>query len=186
MKYKYSYAVWGVTASDQTQYSPIARRLRCLYMKPGIALILSLAMLFLSSAESIGAERHSDKNNGAKHRIEMIAEETEDGLLAYRMVEHQVDGVDITSRYNAQATIPGPTIVLTEGDTVRLTATDLEVGARVAWRRRRPWAPTCMRNWCRASRSDRAHSIPCGAPNVLASNPRSRARVLDSVYANDV
>ena len=121
MKYKYSYAVWGVTASDQTQYSPIARRLRCLYMKPGIALILSLAMLFLSSAESIGAERHSDKNNGAKHRIEMIAEETEDGLLAYRMVEHQVDGVDITSRYNAQATIPGPTIVLTEGDTVRLT-----------------------------------------------------------------
>lgn len=121
MKYQHSYAVGGFTASDQTQYSPIVRRLRCLFIKPGIALILSLGMFFLSSAESIGAELHSDKNNGAKHHIEMIAEETEDGLLAYRMVEHQVDGVNITSRYSTQATIPGPTIVLTEGDKVRLT-----------------------------------------------------------------
>ncbi len=121
MKYQHSYAVGDFTTSDQTQYSPIVQRLGCLFIKPGIALILSLGMFFLSPAESIGAERHSDKKNGAKHHIEMIAEETEDGLLAYRMVEHQVDGVNITSRYSTQATIPGPTIVLTEGDKVRLT-----------------------------------------------------------------
>lgn len=121
MKYQHSYAVGGFTASDQTQYSPREQRVGYLFIKMGIALMLSLGMLFLSPAESIGAERHSDNKKGAQHRIEMIGEETEDGLLAYRMVEHQVDGVNITSRYSTQATIPGPTIVLTEGDKVRLT-----------------------------------------------------------------
>ena len=51
----------------------------------------------------------------------MTAEVINDGLLAYRMVEHTVDGVDITSRYSGEATVPGPTIVLTEGDKVVLT-----------------------------------------------------------------
>jgi len=51
----------------------------------------------------------------------MTAEQIADGLLAYRMVEHLVDGVNVTSRYSTQPTIPGPTIVLTEGDKVTLT-----------------------------------------------------------------
>ncbi|MBA4143091.1 MAG: multicopper oxidase domain-containing protein [Nitrosospira sp.] len=68
-------------------------------------------MFFLPSGHGVAAN----------HRIEMTAEETEAGLLAYRMIEHQVDGVNITSRYSTQATIPGPTIILTEGDKVRLT-----------------------------------------------------------------
>lgn len=111
MKYQHSYAVGVFTASDHTQYASIAQRLRCLFIRPGIAFFLSLGIFFLPSAESLSAE----------HRIEMTAEETTDGLLAYRMVEHQVDGVNITSRYSTQATVPGPTIVLTEGDKVRLT-----------------------------------------------------------------
>lgn len=63
----------------------------------------------------------------AEHTITLTAEETayDDGLgnklLAYKMVEHKVDGVDITSRYSSAATIPGPTIFLTEGDIAHLT-----------------------------------------------------------------
>jgi FtsP/CotA-like multicopper oxidase with cupredoxin domain len=63
----------------------------------------------------------------AEHLITLTAEETahDDGLgnklLAYKMVEHKVDGVDITSRYSSAATIPGPTIFLTEGDIAHLT-----------------------------------------------------------------
>ena len=79
-----------------------------------LALIL---MLFLwPLGESIAAE----------HVIEMTAEKksggtTGDDLLAYKMVSHTVGGTNITSRYSTEATIPGPTLVLTEGDTVRLT-----------------------------------------------------------------
>lgn len=74
-------------------------------------LTLILAMLFWPLSESSAAE----------HIIEMTAEEIDGGLLAYKMVSHTADRVNITSRYSAVATIPGPTLVLTEGDTVRLT-----------------------------------------------------------------
>lgn len=78
-------------------------------------LTLILAMLFLPQSES----------NAAEHIIEMVAEkiaqDSGDDLLAYKMVSHAVDLVDITSRYSTEATIPGPTIILTEGDTVTLT-----------------------------------------------------------------
>jgi len=63
----------------------------------------------------------------AEHTITLTAEATsyDDGLgnklLAYKMVEHKVDGVDITPRYSSEATIPGPTIFLTEGDIAHLT-----------------------------------------------------------------
>ena len=42
-------------------------------------------------------------------------------LLAYKMVEHKVDGADITDHYSAEATIPGPTLFLTEGDVVKIS-----------------------------------------------------------------
>ena len=64
----------------------------------------------------------------AEHDILMTAEEVDaydDGLgnklLAYKMLNHTVDGSDITSQYSDLATIPGPTLFLTEGDTVKLT-----------------------------------------------------------------
>jgi len=58
------------------------------------------------------------------HNIVMSAEKLSNGLLAYKMVSYKVtDGkksTDITSRYPNSAIIPGPTIVLTEGDSVNL------------------------------------------------------------------
>lgn len=67
-----------------------------------------------------------DKSFAAEHIIQLTAEETQDDgfgnkLLAYKMESHTVDGMSITDRYSAVATIPGPTIVLTEGDTVKIS-----------------------------------------------------------------
>lgn len=83
-----------------------------------IALFCSLAIstLFLYTSEAYSAE----------HDIQLKSEETgDDGfgnkLLAYKMVEHKVDGADITDRYSAEATIPGPTLFLTEGDVVHIS-----------------------------------------------------------------
>ena len=66
------------------------------------------------------------KSNAAEHIIQLTAEETRDDgfgnkLLAYKMLSHTVGGMDITSRYSSVATIPGPTIELTEGDTVEIS-----------------------------------------------------------------
>jgi len=60
------------------------------------------------------------------HNIVMSAEKIpENGLLGYRMVSYNiVEGsktTNILSKYPTRATIPGPTIVLTEGDKVNLT-----------------------------------------------------------------
>ena len=53
------------------------------------------------------------------HDIEMTAVKLPNGQLAYQMINHQIDGTDITEqRYGAAptASIPGPAIVIDEGD----------------------------------------------------------------------
>ncbi|BCX81950.1 manganese oxidase [Methylomarinovum caldicuralii] len=61
----------------------------------------------------------------AVHRITLRAAQLPSGQLAYQMVRHQVeDGGRIealTGRYASGPTIPGPTLVLTEGDTAYVT-----------------------------------------------------------------
>lgn len=110
MKYQQSRATGKFFASDPGKHPSIEQQFRrfCTQLTIPSAFLLT-AVFFLGQAAA------------ADHRIEMTAEQNADGLLAYRMVEHKVDGTDITSRYSPQPTIPGPTIVLAEGDTVRLT-----------------------------------------------------------------
>ena len=94
-------------------------------------LTLILAMLFWPLSQ----------NNAAEYIIQMtadkIAQGSGDSLLAYKMVSHTVNQINITSRYSAVATIPGPTIVLPEGDTARFTirnginVTDQQVSVHV-------------------------------------------------------
>ena len=61
------------------------------------------------------------------HRIELGAERIAGGYFAYSMQQHTVsslnggEAVDVTSRYPEGPTIPGPTIVIREGDEVELT-----------------------------------------------------------------
>lgn len=81
-----------------------------------IALFAGLVLSFLISGKSIAAN----------HEIQLSAEETRDDgfgnkLLAYKMEKHIRDNKDITDRYSRDATIPGPTIELTEGDTVNIS-----------------------------------------------------------------
>ncbi|SDY93156.1 Multicopper oxidase [Nitrosomonas sp. Nm33] len=62
---------------------------------------------------------------GNLHRIGMFAEEMAGGYFAYRMMHYEIIGQDgsasnITSRYSNAATIPGPTIIITEGDEVEI------------------------------------------------------------------
>lgn len=60
------------------------------------------------------------------HEIKMATVELPQGQIAYKMLEYKMidkqnQVTDITSRYSRQATIPGPTIVVTEGDSIKLT-----------------------------------------------------------------
>lgn len=98
--------------SSATQYTPHTTVLRKLLVSCSMALAIS----FLPAEKSLAAE----------HIIQMTAEEVhEDGfgskLMAYKMLSHTVNGTNITHRYSNHATIPGPTLILTEGDTVNLT-----------------------------------------------------------------
>jgi FtsP/CotA-like multicopper oxidase with cupredoxin domain len=70
------------------------------------------------------------------HEIKMAAVELPDEHTAFKMLEYktidkQNHTTDITSRYSDQPTIPGPTIVLTEGDIARLTLVN-EIGRGAA------------------------------------------------------
>ena len=66
------------------------------------------------------------------HEIRMAAVELPDGhtafkMLEYKMIDSENHTTDITPRYSKLPTIPGPTLVMTEGDTARLTLVN-EIG----------------------------------------------------------
>ena len=78
--------------------------------------VSSLGLLMLSS----GIYAHE------VHTIQMEAKRLPDGYLAYRMMSHCIKehgspndcDEDVTDRYSTEATMPGPTIVVTEEDEI--------------------------------------------------------------------
>ena len=66
----------------------------------------------ISSAEAV---------EGDTHTIVLSAETLSNGLLAYKMVSHEIEGNDVSDRYSDEASIPGPTIIINEGDEVFIT-----------------------------------------------------------------
>ncbi len=75
-----------------------------------------------TTAKSLNSENYSPKI----HEIKMAGVLLPDGHQAYKMLEYKIidkqnNTQDITSRYSKLPTIPGPTIVMTEGDQARLT-----------------------------------------------------------------
>ena len=58
---------------------------------------------------------------GAENVVELAAETLPNGQYAYRMVSHEVDGDDLTDMYSDIATIPGPTIIINEGESLDIT-----------------------------------------------------------------
>lgn len=80
------------------------------------------------------AEAQFFGSRARSHDVELEAVELPDGLYAYKMKSHKIDGKDVTEeRYGAhpKSSIPGPTIVLTEGDKVKLTLTNKVACGRV-------------------------------------------------------
>jgi hypothetical protein len=77
------------------------------------------------SIDTGGLIASAEATTGVNHEITLVAEMLDNGLLAYKMDSHMVDDgttiFDVTGKYSEDATIPGPTIVITEGDTVDLT-----------------------------------------------------------------
>src|ERR687898_3355071 len=108
-----------------------------------IAIVIGLVLTFQSlsilpviaqttnpaPAKSLNSENYSPKI----HEIKMAAVLLPDGHQAYKMLEYKIidkqnnNTEDITSRYTNLPTIPGPTLVMTEGDEARLTLAN-EIG----------------------------------------------------------
>ncbi len=80
--------------------------------------------LLLASCSTLHAKQKT--LTGVIHNIQMRAVALPSGQLAYQMVKHSTKSgsgrtKDITDKYSSEPTIPGPTIVLTEGDTAEIT-----------------------------------------------------------------
>ncbi|MGR8980566.1 MAG: multicopper oxidase domain-containing protein [Gammaproteobacteria bacterium] len=69
---------------------------------------------------------YAKADSGKKHQVKLRAVGLDSGQLAYQMVSHTVRDDsgkvdDITERYSPEPSIPGPAIVITEGDRVEVT-----------------------------------------------------------------
>ena len=103
----------------------------------GLALPIVLVGTILAIAPVAGritANNSAEAVASKTHEITLVAETLDNGLLAYRMESHVVDNgsdtEDITNRYSDDASIPGPTIVIDEGDEVSLTIEN-DIGAGI-------------------------------------------------------
>ena len=94
-----------------------------------IILTISLAALFVSptmvAADNDDKDDNKSKKNGGNtHFVDMRATALPNGQLAYQIMSHTIDSEDVTEqRYGANPTpsIPGPIIIMDEGDNVELT-----------------------------------------------------------------
>lgn len=91
-----------------------------------------------NNTSAIKTTGNKTSNNDVVHEIEMMTVTLPNGIPAYKMVNHiksqdlalsfslgkEDTGIDMTSRYSKLATIPGPTLVVNEGDKVKVNITD--------------------------------------------------------------
>ena len=108
-------------------------------VKLSIAIVVGFIFVYCSSFFIIPVLAQTSPNNLTSdnqfpklHEIEMAAVELPDGHTAYKMLEYKIidkenQTKDITSRYSTLPTIPGPTLIMTEGDKARLTLVN-EIG----------------------------------------------------------
>lgn len=87
---------------------------------------LGLLLTFALSLVALGSPMASAASDGDKHFITLKASTLPSGQMAYEMVSHKIkspDGQerDVTARYATGPTIPGPTLVMKEGETAEVT-----------------------------------------------------------------
>lgn len=85
-----------------------------------IAVLVCLA-IFTTTKQAYSAQLSSET-----HLITMKAANLPSGQLAYQMVSHKIKSKkgkvkDVTDRYSDKPSIPGPTIIMTEGDVAKVT-----------------------------------------------------------------
>jgi hypothetical protein len=113
-------------------YGALAVILAAFFLVPGSSFDLDnvtfdSANLFGTSENNSGAFETAFADDPKTHNIEMTTAKLPNGQLAYQMVSHDIDGDDVTEqRYGAVPlpSIPGPAIVIDEGDEVFLTLTN--------------------------------------------------------------
>jgi Putative multicopper oxidases len=98
----------------------------------GFVFVHQLSFIIPVIAQTSQNNLSSDNPFVKLHEIKMAAVELPDGHTAYKMLEYKITDnenqtKDITSRYSSLPTIPGPTIIMTEGDKARLTLVN-EIG----------------------------------------------------------
>src|SRR5215203_995600 len=98
----------------------------------GFVLILQSLSILPVIAQTTQKNVHSENLSPKLHEIKMAGVEFPDGHQAFKMLEYKIIDKenrtqDITSRYSSLPTIPGPTLVMTEGDTASLTLVN-EIG----------------------------------------------------------
>lgn len=86
-----------------------------------LLLLIAISTSFIPKVHAVPVEQA-----GNTHLITLRAASLPSGQLAYQMVSHKIRSQegqmqDVTSRYSPQPTIPGPTIVMNEGDVTEVT-----------------------------------------------------------------
>ncbi len=100
----------------------------------------TLTSISSSSAEGndFSSSTNNKTSNNTMHKIEMVVIELPTGQPAYKMISHvksngssssdmtssSINNIDLTPKYSKLATIPGPALVFTEGDHVKVNIKD--------------------------------------------------------------
>jgi FtsP/CotA-like multicopper oxidase with cupredoxin domain len=87
---------------------------------------LLVAILFVPTARAEYVPAKAAPVSGNTHRIILRAAALPSGQFGYQMVSHKIQSADgktddVTGRYSDKPTIPGPAIVMTEGDVAEIT-----------------------------------------------------------------
>ncbi len=101
-----------------------------------VILSIALTSVFTINFAETDVTKYEDTNiplfaaeaadSGTHHTIEMEAVKMPDGMYAYKMVSYVLDGDNLVEDgiYDTDPSIPGPTIVMTEGDSADITFTN--------------------------------------------------------------
>ena len=93
-------------------------------------IMITAAMLSIIMTGVYAIDAHASHNtvvplNPVSHEVWMNAVKMPDGMYAYSLVEYEMDGMSVTDRFSTKPSIPGPTLVFTEGDNVTVHLTNL-------------------------------------------------------------
>ena len=78
-----------------------------------------------TQAQGVAPSLAAYADTSASHEIWMEAVMMPDGMYAYRLAAYEIDSVSVIDRFSTKPSIPGPTLVFTEGDTATVHLTNL-------------------------------------------------------------